>query len=197
MKRLLIGTTNKAKLEEYRGLLAELPLHLVSLNDLQIDTVAPEDGKTFEENAVAKAKFYYEKSGIPTLVDDGGFEIEALGGEPGIKSHRWLGHEMSDAELINEVLKRMKGKTDRNCRLNLVVAIATPFGIITSTADVKGEVAEKPAAKLIEGYPYRSLMYFPAYGKYYCDLNEEEHEILNHRKHALEKVHDLLIELAK
>jgi len=197
MNRLLIATTNKAKLEEYRALLHELPLHLVSLNDMQIKDVAPEDGKTFEDNAVAKAKFYYEKSRMPTLVDDGGFEVEALNGEPGVKSRRWLGHDMSDAEIINEILTRMKGKTNRACKLNLVVAVATPFGVITSTADIKGEVAEKPASKLIEGYPYRSLMWFPGYGKYYCDLTEQEHEILNHRKHALEKIHDLLMELSK
>ena len=197
MKKLLIGTTNKAKFEEYKNLLQDLPLELVSLKALKIKEIPEETGKTFEENAVLKAKFYFSKSGIPTLVDDGGLEIEALNGEPGVHSRRWLGREMTDEELIKEVMKRMEGKNARGCRLNLVLALATPFGIMTSDAAVEGVIAEKVADKKIDGYPYRSLMYFPNYQKYYCDLTDKEHEILNHRKHAIEKIKDMFAEIAK
>ncbi|MBX4205096.1 MAG: non-canonical purine NTP pyrophosphatase [Candidatus Doudnabacteria bacterium] len=197
MKKLLLGTTDKGKIEEYRKLLSDLPMEFVSLNDLGIAEKPEVTGKTFEENAVLKAKFYYEKSGIPTLVDDGGLEIEALNGEPGVHSQRWLGHEMSDEELIGEVMKRMEGQTNRGCRLNLVVALATPFGIMTSDAAVEGVIAETIADKKIEGNPYRSLMYFPNYDKYYCDLTDQEHEILNHRKHALDKIKDMFVEISK
>ncbi len=197
MKKLLIATTNPAKRDEYKDLLRGLPLELVDLEDVGITDVPAETGKNFEENAIIKAKFYYQTSGLPTLVDDGGFEIDALNGEPGVKSHRWLGWEMTDEEIIEEVMKRMRGKMQRSCRLNLVVALATPFGIVTSQSAVEGVVAEKAAEKKIKGFPYRSLMYFPSYGKYYCDISEEEHEILNHRKHAIEKIKDMFVEISK
>ncbi|HEX5429677.1 MAG TPA: non-canonical purine NTP pyrophosphatase [Patescibacteria group bacterium] len=197
MKKLLIGTTNKAKFAEYKKLLSDLPMELASLSDLGIAEKPEETGKTFEENAIIKAKFYYAKSGIPTLVDDGGLEIEALNGEPGVKSHRWIGREMSDDEIITEVMKRMEGKTNRGCRFNLVLALATPFGIMTSDAAVEGVIAEAASGKKIEGLPYRSLMYFPNYDKYYCDLSDKEHEILNHRKHALDKIKDMFVEISK
>ncbi len=198
MKKLLIGTTNPAKFEEFKKLLHEFPFEFVSAADLNIKE-PEETGSTFEENALLKAKYYYQKSGVPTLADDGGFEIDALDGEPGVKSRRWLGREMTDEELIGEVEKRMKDVPveNRSCRLNLVIAVATPFGVITSHSEVQGIVAEKTAEKRIKGYPYRSLMYFPNYGKYYCDLTDEEHEILNHRRHAVEKIKDIFKELSK
>lgn len=198
MKKLLIGTTNPGKIEEYRKILTDLGLRFefVSPKDLNIEE-PEETGKNFEENALLKAKYYYEKSGIPTLAEDGGFEIDALNGEPGVKSHRWLGRKATDEELINEVYKRIEGQADKKCRLNLFLALATPFGIMTSHAAAEGVIADKPADKRIPGYPFRSLLYFPNYGKYYCDLNDEEHEILNHRKHAVEKIHDIFNELEK
>lgn len=198
MNKLLIGTTNPAKFEDYKNLLKDYKFEFVNPKDLHIPE--PEEvGKSFEEIAIKKAKYYYEKSGIPTIVDDGGFEVDALDGEPGVKSHRWLGRETKDEELVEEVLKRMKDvpEENRQCRLTVMIAVATPFGIFTTHSDIAGKVAEKPAKKIIKGYPYRSLMYLPNYGKYYCDITPEEYEILNHRKHALEKVHDVLLELSK
>ncbi|MBI3952536.1 MAG: non-canonical purine NTP pyrophosphatase [Candidatus Doudnabacteria bacterium] len=196
MRKLLIGTTNPGKFEEYKKLLTDFgfKFEFVSPKDLNIEE-PEETGKTFEENALLKAKYYYEQSKIPTLVDDGGFEIDALNGEPGIKSRRWLGRDASDEELIDEVYKRMESQENKKCRLNVFLALATPFGVMTSRADVEGVIADHPSDKRIQGYPYRSLMYFPNYGKYYCDLTEEEHEILNHRKHAIEKIKDIFKEL--
>lgn len=198
MKKLLIGTGNQAKVNSYKKFLKDFDLEIVSAKDLNIP--APEEkGNTFEEEAVNKAKYYFEKSGIPTVVDDGGMEIEALSGEPGIRSHRWLGHEMSDDEIIAEVIKRMKdvpaGK--RTCRFSITIALATPFGIFTSVGRVEGVVPDKPSAKVIPHYPYRSVTYLPNYNKYWCEIDEEEEKILDHRKHALEKLHDVFEELTK
>jgi XTP/dITP diphosphohydrolase len=198
MKKLLIGTTNPAKFAEYKELLKDYPFEFVSAKDLRI-TEPEETGETFEKNALLKARYYYKKSGMPTLADDGGFEVDALHGEPGVKSRRWLGHEMSDEELISEVCKRMKNvpPENRKCRLVLILALATPFGIATSDSAIEGVIADKPSEKRIKGFPYRSLMYFPSYKKYYCELTEDEHEILNHRKHAVEKIKDIFQELSK
>src|SRR4051812_12860463 len=109
MNKILIGTGNSAKLEVMKKLLKDFNLEVVSAKDLNIP--APEENEnSFEKEAISKAKYYFEKSGIPSIVDDGGFEIEALNGEPGVRSKRWIGREMTDEEIIAEVFKRMQGQ---------------------------------------------------------------------------------------
>ena len=87
-KKLLIATNNPGKLKEYKKLLKDLPLKIVSLKNLGIKNKVDENAKTFEENAVKKAEFYSQLTGLPTLSDDGGLEIDYLNGEPGVKSRR-------------------------------------------------------------------------------------------------------------
>ncbi len=196
MTKILIGTGNKAKIDTYKKLLKDLDIELVSSKDLNIPE--PEEmGETFEQTAVDKASYYFNKSGIPAIVDDGGFEIEALNGEPGVKSKRWIGRDMSDEEIISEVIKRMEGKKDRTAKHAVVVAVATPFGVVTSHSEIEGVVAEKPSNKKIPGFPYRSVLFLPNYNKYWAELSEEEEEIMNHRKHALEKINYIFKELTE
>ncbi len=196
MSKILIGTGNQAKVDQFKKLLKDTGLEIVSAKDLKIP--APEElASTFEDEAVKKAKYYFEKSGIPAIVDDGGFEIEALGGEPGIKSKRWIGREMTDDEIISEVLKRMDGKKNRAAKHTVVVAVATPFGVVTSHADIAGVVAEKPSKNKVAGFPYRSVLFLPNYNKYWVDISSEEAEILDHRKHAIEKINYIFKELSK
>src|SRR5580700_11835293 len=109
MNRLLIATTNSAKLAEYRVLLRPFDLEVISLRDAGIDVEAPEDGATFIENARIKARFYFDRAGIATLADDGGLEVDALGGAPGVHSHRWLGADADDRKLAEEIVRRMIG----------------------------------------------------------------------------------------
>src|SRR3990167_9202120 len=109
MNRLLIATTNPGKLAEIRRFLSDVPLELVSLNDVDIKERVEKTGKTFEKNAILKAKFYAQKSGLPTIGDDGGFEIDALHGEPGVKTRRWIhkDRDSTDEELIAHTLKKL------------------------------------------------------------------------------------------
>ncbi|HEX9503189.1 MAG TPA: non-canonical purine NTP pyrophosphatase [Patescibacteria group bacterium] len=196
MKKILIGTGNQAKVDQYRELLKGFDLEVLSAKDLNIP--APEENApTFEEEAINKAKYYFEKSGIPAIVDDGGFEIKALNGEPGVRSKRWIGREMSDEEIISEVIKRMEGKKDRVAKHTVVIAVATPFGVATSHAEIEGVVAEKPSDKKIAGFPYRSVLFLPNYKKYWLELSDQEEEIMNHRKHAIEKIKYIFKELSK
>ncbi len=196
MNKLLIGTGNSAKVNTYKDLCKDFKLEVVSAKEL--NTPTPEEhGNSFEEEAINKAKYYFEKSGIASLVDDGGFQIEALNGEPGLKSHRWLGYEMSDEEIISEVMKRMKDVPEgkRNCKFTVALALATPFGVFTSTADMVGAVANKPSDKLTKGYPYDSVMYMPNYGKFVSELSDADYEIVNIRRHAFEKLKDVIKQL--
>jgi XTP/dITP diphosphohydrolase len=196
MKKILIGTGNQAKVDTYKRLLKDFGLEVVSAKDLKISE-PEENAKSFEEEAIKKAKYYFEKSGIPAVVDDGGFEIEALNGEPGIKSKRWIGREMSDEEIISEVTKRMKGESNRKAQHTVVIAVATPFGIMTADSQIVGVVAEKPSEKRTKGFPYRSVLFLPNYNKYWIDLTKEEEEIMNHRKHALDKINYIFKELSQ
>ena len=202
--KLLIATTNLAKLAEIKQFLADIPIELVSLKEVGVTDSVEETGKTFEENAILKARFYAKKSGLPTLADDGGFEIDALGGEPGIKSRRWLHGERdsTDEELIVETFRRMKDAPEgkRGARLTLVLTLAMPSGEVITTAKsaVRGVVAPQPSPLRHPGFPYRSILFLPEIGKFYDHtlLTPEETARLNHRKRALEHLKPALLMLA-
>ncbi|OGY46507.1 MAG: hypothetical protein A2744_03615 [Candidatus Buchananbacteria bacterium RIFCSPHIGHO2_01_FULL_44_11] len=191
MQKLLIASANPAKVAEYKKYLADLPLELVSLTDLGISQVVVEDGKTFAQNAAKKVREYGQLANLPAINDDAGLEVDALNGEPGVKSRRWLGYRMTDQALIDEVLKRLSGVpvNRRGCQLVAVVALFIPGqDVYLETASVSGQVALKPTDKIIAGYPFRSFFWLPNLKKFYADLTEAEHEQFNHRRQALEKL---------
>src|SRR3989344_3009105 len=143
MNILLIATSNPGKLEEIKRFLADLPIELAGLKDVHITETVEETGTTFEENAILKAKFYAKRSGLPTLADDGGFEIDVLAGQPGVKSHRWIhgDRDDSDEELIQYTLDRMKSlpREKRGAQLRLVLALVLPSGeVFTAEEKVRG-----------------------------------------------------------
>ncbi|MBU1327415.1 non-canonical purine NTP pyrophosphatase [Patescibacteria group bacterium] len=195
MRTLLIATTNPGKLGEIRKYLSDLSVELVSLKDAGISDSVNETGKTFEENAILKAKFYCQKSGLPTLSDDGGFEIDALNGEPGVKSHRWIhgDRDSTDEELIRYTFKQMKGlpRVRRGAQLRLVLAFALPDGqVFTQEGKIHGIVPLQPSAVRHTGFPYRSILFIPELNKYYDHehMTEGESKKYNHRRRALEKM---------
>lgn len=199
MKKLLIATTNPGKLTEIKRFLKDLPIELVDLKDVGITDIVEETGKTFEENAILKARYYCQKSGLPTLADDGGFEIDALGGEPGVKSHRWIhgDREDTDEELIAYTLEKLKGlsRANRGAQLRLVLALIFPDGRqFTVEEKTRGVVAEQASEHRTSGFPYRSLLFLPEINKYYDHdlLTPEETDRFNHRKRALDRLKPIL-----
>lgn len=193
--RLLIATTNSAKLAEIREFLSDIAIECVGLKDVGIAQSVEETGATFEENAILKAKFYAKLSGIPTLADDGGLEIDALNGEPGVHSHRWIhkDREDEDEELIEYTIQQLKGlpRARRGAQLRVVVALAQPDGDIhTGEGVIRGIIAEKPSSYRRKGFPYRSLLYLPELKKFYNhdELSNIENKEYNHRRKALEKL---------
>lgn len=199
MIKLLIATTNPGKLTEIKRFLGDLTVDFVGFQDVGISDVVEETGKTFEENAILKAKYYCQKSGLPTLADDGGFEIDALGGEPGVKSHRWIhgDREDTDEELIAYTLERLKGlpRARRGAQLRLVLALVFPDGgQFTVEEKTRGIVAEQASEHRTSGFPYRSLLFLPEINKYYDHdlLTPEETDRFNHRKRALDKLKPIL-----
>ena len=180
MAELLIATTNPAKLAEYGVLMREFNLRLVSLRDVGIDQEAPEGAATFSDNARIKAAFYFAHSGLPTLADDGGLEVDALGGAPGVQSHRWLGAWADDRELADEVVRRMAGVElpGRTARLRAAAALLyADHGVVrerVAEAALEGVIAERRYPEIRPGFPYRSVLYLPEHGCYLAEVNEDE-----------------------
>lgn len=190
MKKLLIATTNPGKLLEYKKLLRNLPVKLLTLKGLGLEKANfEENGKTFEENALKKVKFYSELSGLPTLAEDSGLEIDCLNNEPGVKSRRWPGYEAGDKELIDLALKKLKAvpMAKRGARLRAVIALTIGKKIATFEGSLPGVILKKPIKKIIKGYPFRSLFYLPKIGKTFGELSPNEEIKIGHRKKALEK----------
>ncbi len=195
--KLLIATKNPGKLEEISNFLKDLNLNIVSLSEIGIKKDVEETEKTYKENSQKKAIYYAKKSKLPTIADDGGLEIKALGGAPGLKSRRWLGYEGSDEELI-EHLKKVVSKIPPNKRqaaFRTVVSFALPDGRIWSVPGrVDGIVTSEPKMKILKGYPYRSFFYIPEIAKFYheSDLTSAEQKLYNHRYKALNKLKPII-----
>jgi|SRR3989338_8364681 len=205
--KLLIATHNPAKREEIRKWLSEglkkhakgVRLQLLTLPDVGITEDIEEDGVTFEENAIKKATYYAMKSGLPTIADDGGIEIDYLGGRPGVHSKRWAGNDGSNANIISHTLKQLHDvlPEKRGSQLHVVLALVIPNHQTvknqhyTAEGIVRGIIAEKPYSKhRWEGFPYRQLFYIPEIQKFYNphDMTEAEEIQYNHRRRAIEKL---------
>jgi XTP/dITP diphosphohydrolase len=195
--RLLIATTNPAKLAEYRLLLRQMEIAIepISLADAGIKEVPEETGETFRDNALAKGRFYFERASQPTLADDGGLEVDALGGAPGVWSHRWLGIEdPSDRALAAEVIRRMEGveKPRRTARIRAAIALIYQCGdaVRESVAEdaIEGIIAPRAYPEIRPGFPYRAVLWLPDLACYLGELGEGEEARLSQRRKALVKL---------
>ncbi len=130
IRKLLLATTNKGKAREYLAMLQGIPFKLVTLSDENITIDVDETGLTYEANARLKALTYAKESGLLTMADDSGLEVDALGGEPGIRSARYAGKGVSDADRNTYLLSKLKNvpEKERGARFVCIIAIATPEG---------------------------------------------------------------------
>lgn len=198
MKKLLIATTNKGKLHEIALFLKDLPITLVSLSDVGITNEPEETGKNYTENSQLKAVFYSKKSGLPALADDGGIEIMALDGAPGLKSHRWLGPDTTEEDIVVHMKKIAKTlpPDNRKAYFRTVLSLAMPDGRVKSfSGSVEGIIPEKPSLNYEPGYPYRSFFYLPKLKKYYfeTELTPSELTVYNHRYKPIQRLKKLLL----
>ena len=197
MKSILIATHNPAKVKEIKHGLTSLlkkKITFLTLKDLKIKKSPEETGKTFEDNALLKAKYYADKLNLPTIADDGGIAIKNLNGEPGVKSRMWLGYEVSDQKLIDHTLKKLKGvpNNKRQAYLETCVCFYDP-----NTKDaffekerINGYIALKQSKHSEKGYPFRSLFTLKINNKikYYDSINSKEMKQINHRLIALQRL---------
>ncbi|HEY8807381.1 MAG TPA: non-canonical purine NTP pyrophosphatase, partial [Candidatus Limnocylindria bacterium] len=139
-RTLLLGTRNAGKVAELRALLKGLDLELETVADLADPPPdPPEDSPSYAENAIFKALAYARATGIDTIADDSGLEVDALGGAPGVRSRRYFGEDVSPADRNRMLLGLLDGVTDRTARFVAVIALAQPDGRVeTFDGEVRG-----------------------------------------------------------
>src|SRR5487761_1480449 len=175
MRDILVATTNRHKLDEYRVIFAGLPYRLLSLYDKQIDLDVEETGTTFAENAELKALTYASLSGMLSLADDSGLEIDALGGAPGVYSARFAGRDTSYEERFRLILAQLNGlpEEQRTARFRCAITIAEPSGFHRTVEGViEGLIADAPRGT--QGFGYDPIFLVPALGKTTAELAPEQ-----------------------
>jgi XTP/dITP diphosphohydrolase len=193
MPTLLIATTNQNKLREYAAIFAGLPFELRSLRDVGIDDDVEETGATFAENAQLKAEFYAARSGLAVLADDSGLEVVALGGEPGVFSHRYAGPDASDADRNAFLLKKLEGVPfhARLARFVCVIALARPGGQVETVEGVLPGVIEL-APRGAHGFGYDPLFYVLDENATLAELPAEHKNQISHRARAARNAREVL-----
>ena len=186
-RRVVVATTNPHKLQEFREILADLPIELVSPAELKLRVVVEETGATFAENAVLKALAYADAAGLLALADDSGLEIDALGGEPGIYSARWAGEGVSYPQRFRMLEERLAGMSDerRTARYRAAVALAEPAprGLYDVTeGTVEGRIARE--ARGSGGFGYDPIFYVPEERRTFGEMSAAEKHRMSHRARA-------------
>ena len=194
--RLLIATHNRGKRVEFQELFADLPLELVTLDQIGILDDVAEAGETFAENARSKAVEYARRSHLLTLADDSGLQVDALGGEPGVRSKRYAGENKSDPERVAFLLDKLRDvpRSRRTARFRCVIALAEPGGHEYECEGMcEGLIEFTPRGT--NGFGYDPVFLFADLGRTMAELSSEEKNRLSHRARAAEKARRVLQDL--
>jgi len=196
--KILVATHNKGKLREYADLLADLPIEWVTLADVGIATDVEETGATIEENARLKAAAYARESGLLTLADDSGLEVDALDGAPGVYAARYAGPDANDSDRYQLLLKNLDGvpTEERRARFRCVVAVAQPDGaMITGEGIREGLIAHEPRGS--NGFGYDPIFYMPGYRATMAELEPVIKNRISHRALAVQAIRPELEKLIR
>ena len=185
---LVIATRNPGKFRELSDLMAGAPFELVSLADVGVGADVEETGETFEANAALKASTYARLSGLPTLADDSGLEVDALGGEPGVLSSRYAGDDANDTDRVAFLLGKLqnKGAGPWRARFRCVISIAwTPDDVKFHAGACEGMIIEEPRGS--NGFGYDPVFLVPELGRTMAELSSAEKNRMSHRSRAARK----------
>ncbi len=189
---LLVATGNPGKLREYAGLLRDAPFSLVSLKDVGISHEVEETGETFAENAWLKASEYATLSGMLTLADDSGLEVDALGGDPGVHSARYGGEACrTDADRVALLLRNLEGVpwSRRTARFRCVINVVRPAPdrqpelVVSVVGAVAGMIQYSPEGD--DGFGYDPVFYLPSFDRTVAQLTLEDKNRISHRGSAV------------
>ena len=185
-RTIIFATGNEGKMHEIRQILGDMDVNILSMKEAGISVDIIEDGTTFEENAVIKAKAVAAMTSHIVLADDSGLEIDYLNKEPGIYSARYMGENTSYDIKNANLIERLEGVEDekRTARFVCAIAAALPDGeILTAQGFVEGRIAYEPEGE--NGFGFDPIFYLPEYGCTTAQLSEEEKNSISHRGRAL------------
>ena len=192
MKKIIFATGNQGKLREIRAILKDADVEVLSMKEAGFDGDIEENGTTFEENALIKARTIAAVTGLPTLADDSGLEIDYRNGEPGIYSARYLGEDTPHSVKNPNLISRLAGVPDEQRTARFVCAVAAVFPDGTGNpgniekcvrATMEGRIAYEEAGE--NGFGYDPIFYLPEYGCTNAQLTPEQKNAISHRGKAL------------
>ncbi|MBR9683683.1 non-canonical purine NTP pyrophosphatase [Candidatus Woesearchaeota archaeon] len=194
--KLLIATGNQGKFNEISALLSDLPLELVSLQDVEVDeSQLEENGETYAENALIKAQYFAQRTGLTTLADDSGIVVEALKNELGVKTRRWgAGAQASDEEWIAHFLKRMENKNNRQAKFVCHICVVDKEGncLTTAEGETEGHLTRQLMTPIKPGIPLSSCFIIENHTKVHSALTTEEKNATSHRGKAVKQIKEFL-----
>lgn len=194
--KILLATQNLGKVKELQELLQGEEIEVISLRDIANWEEVEETGETFAENAALKARAAAERTGLVSLADDSGLEVDALKGAPGVYSARYAGEPKDDERNNEKLLKELEGVTEeeRSGRFRCALVIATPKGEEYLTeGTVEGQILRERRGE--EGFGYDPLFYLPEFKRTMAELNVNQKNKVSHRAQAFEKAIPILREL--
>jgi XTP/dITP diphosphohydrolase len=190
---LLVATTNPNKLSEIRGILAGLDVELVGLQVFPTVAEPAETGRSFGENARAKAVYYSTMLGVVAVAEDSGFEIDALGKEPGLHSARYGGVAATYPEKFALLYARLRERHALDSPARFVCALAVARGdkiLFEARGTIEGRVADVPRGA--SGFGYDPMFYYPPLGRTLAELSDGEKALVSHRGQAFRQLRDYL-----
>ncbi len=194
-RRIIFATGNEGKMKEVRMILADTGLEPVSMKEAGIETEIAEDGKTFEENAIIKARTIMEMTGEIVIADDSGLEVDYLNGEPGVYSARYLGEDTPYTVKNKHMIELLKdvSEEERSARFVSVIACVFPDGeTITARGTIEGRIAYEEQGG--NGFGYDPIFYVPEFGMTTAQLPPERKNEVSHRGKALRLMKEKLKE---
>ncbi len=194
-KHLLVATRNEGKVEELASLIGDLVIEWLSLDDMEIELRVEESGGTFQKNAIIKALAYSKESGMLTLADDSGLEVDALDGRPGVRTARYGGVSLTPRQRYELLLRELRDVPEemRSARFRCVIALAHPNGLAgVASGTCEGFIAMEPVGS--GGFGYDPVFYLPDQGMTMAQLSAAEKHRISHRGKAIAGIAPLLRE---
>ncbi|MBO5459229.1 MAG: XTP/dITP diphosphatase [Lachnospira sp.] len=195
MKKIIFASNNEGKIKEVKQICSDMNVEIISMKEAGIELDIEENGTTFEENALIKAEAIMKVTGQITIADDSGLEVDYLGGEPGVYSARYMGHDTPYDIKNQAIIDRLKGveEKDRTARFVCAMAAVFPDGRhFTTRGTMEGIIGYE--IKGSNGFGYDPIVYLPQYQKTSAELSPEEKNKISHRGEALEKLKNQLTE---
>lgn len=194
MKKIIFATSNEGKMKEIREILCDIDIELLSLKEAGLNMDIDENGETFEENAIIKAKTVMELTGEIVLADDSGLEVDYMDKAPGVYSARFMGEDTSYDIKNQYIIDQLKTATkeERSARFVCAIACAFPSGkILTRSASIEGFIAKEICGE--NGFGYDPIFYVPQFQCTTAQMNSEQKNQISHRGKALRAMRELIL----